>query len=87
MPETITLSASAVAVLRFEIKGYRSRVKESRLPAYRELAAAGIMEPVPGADGNAEADDQFTGHGWARRHELLSEAEERINACADALHP
>jgi hypothetical protein len=46
----IALSPDAVAVLRFEIKGYRCKVPGSRLAAYRELAAAGITEPVPGSD-------------------------------------
>jgi hypothetical protein len=44
----IPLSENAVAVLRFEIKGYRAKNKQCRLPAYRELAVAGIMEPVWG---------------------------------------
>src|ERR1700686_5045606 len=52
MPETFALSESAVAVLRFRVKGYRMKVTDSSLEAFRELAAAGIMEPVPGADGN-----------------------------------
>ncbi len=78
MPETFALSESAVAVLRFRVKGYRMKVTDRSLEAFRELAAAGIMEPVPGADGNPEADYQFTEDGWARRQELLSEAEERI---------
>jgi hypothetical protein len=74
MPDPITLSPSAVATLRFEIKGWRSKVKGSRLPAYRELAAAGIMEPVPGSD----SEFRFTGDGLARREEILREAEDRI---------
>jgi hypothetical protein len=78
MPETFSLSESAVAVLRFRVKGYRMKVTDSSLEAFHELAAAGIMEPVPGTDGNPEADYQFTEDGWARRQELLSEAEERI---------
>ena len=78
MPETFALSESAVAVLRFRVKGYQMKVTDRSLEAFRELAAAGIMEPVPGANGKPEADYQFTEHGWARRQELLSEAEERI---------
>ena len=78
MPETFALSESAVAVLRFRVKGYRMKVTDRSLETFRELAAAGIMEPVPGADGNPEADYQFTEDGWARRQELLSDAEERI---------
>jgi len=78
MPETFALSESAVAVLRFRVKGYRMKVTDRSLEAFRELAAAGIMEPMPGADGNPEADYRFTVDGWARRQELLREAEERI---------
>ena len=55
MPETVILSADAVAVLRFEIKGYRSKIKGSRLPAYRELTAAGIMEAVPARTPNSSS--------------------------------
>jgi hypothetical protein len=78
MPGTFALSESAVAVFRFRVKGYRMKVNDRSREAFRELAAAGIMEPVPGADGNPEADYQFTADGWARRQVLLSEAEERI---------
>lgn len=78
MPETFALSESAVAVFRFRVKGYRMKVNDRSREAFRELAAAGIMEPVPGADGSPEADYQFTEDGWARRQVLLSEAEERI---------
>ncbi len=54
MPETFALSESAVAVLRFRVKGYRMKVTDRSLETFRELAAAGIMEPVPGADGNPD---------------------------------
>ncbi len=54
------------------------KVTDRSREAFRELAAAGIMEPVPGADGNPEVDYQFTEDGWARRQELLSEPDERI---------
>ena len=57
--QTVTLSEAAVAVLRFEIRGWKAKRKEDRLAAYRELAAAGIMEPVPGT----EADYRFTDEG------------------------
>ncbi len=70
----IALSPDAVAVLRFEIKGYRSKVPGSRLPAYRELAAAGIMEPVPGSD----TDYRFTEDGMKHREEILDREAERI---------
>ena len=72
--QTITLSESAVGVLRFEIRGWKAKRKEARLAAYWELAAAGIMEPVPGT----EADYRFTEEGSARREEILREEEDRI---------
>ena len=74
MPTQIALSENAVAVLRFEIKGWRPKNKESRLPAYRELAAAGVMEPVPGS----EMEYRFTAEGWERREEILRDEEDRI---------
>jgi hypothetical protein len=72
--QTVTLSEAAVAVLRFEIRGWKAKRKGARLAAYRELAAAGIMEPVPGT----EADYRFTDEGSARREEILREEEDRI---------
>ena len=50
-------------MLRFRANGYRMKVTDCPLAAFRELAGAGIMEPVPGADGNPEADYQFTEDG------------------------
>jgi hypothetical protein len=68
---TIALSENAVAELRFRVKGWKMPVTEWRLQALRELVDAGIMEP-------ADGDFRFTEDGWARREELLHEAEERI---------
>src|SRR4051794_20843705 len=68
---TITLSESAVAALRFRVKGWRFPIRDRDRDALQELVAAGIMEP----DGK---DYYFTEEGWARRIALLSEAEERI---------
>ena len=78
MPETFALSESAVAMLRFLVKGYHMKVTDRSLEAFRELAAAGILEPMTGADGSPEPDYRFSGDGWTRRKELLTEAEERI---------
>jgi hypothetical protein len=72
--QTVTLSEAAVTVLRFEIRGWKAKRKGARLAAYRELAAAGIMEPVPGT----EEDYRFTDEGYARREEILREEEDRI---------
>ncbi len=71
MPASVTLSAAAITVLRFEIKGWRSKAGCSRLPAYRELAAAGIMEVAPGST----SEFRFTDDGFKRREEILREAE------------
>jgi hypothetical protein len=72
--QTMTLSADAVAVLRFEIRGWKAKNSASRLPAYRELAAAGIMEPVPGSEGEY----RFTRDGLEHREAILEREAERI---------
>jgi hypothetical protein len=72
--QTVTLSANAVAVLRFEIRGWRSKAPARRLPAYRELAAAGIMEPVPDSEGQY----RFTREGLEHREAILEREAERI---------
>jgi len=56
----IVLSPDAVAMLRFEIKGYRSKVPGRRLTAYRELVAARIMIPLHSFVGGREAAYRFT---------------------------
>jgi hypothetical protein len=69
--QTIALSENAVAVLRFRVKKWPMKVRESDLLAYRELVDAGIMAP----DGD---DFRFTDEGWSNREELLREAADRI---------
>jgi hypothetical protein len=71
MLDTITLSESAVAVLRFRVKGWRFPVREQDRNAFEELMAAGILE----RDGD---DYRFTAEGFEQRKELLAEAEDRI---------
>ena len=71
-PGMKNLSASVVTVPRFEIRGWKSKDLGRRLPAYHELAAAGIMEPVPISDSEC----RFTEDGRERREEILREAEE-----------
>jgi hypothetical protein len=68
---TITLSETAVALLRFRVKKWPVKVRERDLAGYRELVDAGIMM----ADGG---DFRFTEEGGARAEELLREAEDRI---------
>jgi hypothetical protein len=72
--QTITLSAQAVAVLRFEVRGWKAKDPAGRLPAYRELAAAGIMEPVPGL----ETEYRFTREGLEQGEAVLEREAERI---------
>jgi hypothetical protein len=69
--QTVMLSESALAVLRFRAKKWPRKVTERDLPAYRELVDAGIMVP----DGE---DFQFTEEGWTRREEILRDEQERI---------
>ncbi len=71
--KTVTLSKSALAVLRLRAKGLRLAVTDRRLEAFRELADTGIME----ADGD---DFRFTEDGWARREELISAAEAHLRS-------
>jgi hypothetical protein len=73
MPESFALSESAVAVLRFRIKGWRFPVLERDRDAFSELVEAGIMEP----DGK---DFRFTEGGWAQRGELLAAAEAHLRS-------
>ena len=69
--KTLTLSESAVALLRFRVKGWPIEFRESDLPAFQELVDAGILEP------NGR-DFGFTEQGWSQRNELLAEAENHI---------
>ena len=73
MPDTFSLSETAVAVLRLRAKGLPLAVSDRRLEAYRALAKAGIMEP------NGE-DFRFTGDGWRRREELITAAEAHLRS-------
>src|SRR5947209_5875958 len=72
---TISLSDAAVAVLRFEIRGVFARAKPHRLPAYRELVAAGILESVPGT----ERAFRLMPAGEDRRREILSAVEAELD--------
>jgi hypothetical protein len=71
--QTVTLSKSALAVLRLRAKGLRLPVTDRRLEAYCELAEAGIMVP----DGD---DFRFTEDGWNRRAELITAAEAHLRS-------
>ncbi len=72
--QTETLSANAVAALRFELKGWKAKNPDTRLPACRELANAGIMELVPGSDSQY----RFTQAGLEQGEAILEREAERI---------
>ncbi len=46
MFDDIRLSETAITVLRFELRGWAAKDPARRQDAYRELADAGLMEPV-----------------------------------------
>ena len=56
--QTIVLSASAVGVLRFRVKGWRFPIRDCDRDAFQELVVAGIMAPDGGGD------YRFTEEGW-----------------------
>jgi hypothetical protein len=70
LAESVQLSETAVANLRFRIKGFPLR--EQDLPAYRELVAAGIAEPASGPE------YRFTAWGMEHREEILERESDRI---------
>ena len=74
MATNSVLSPAAVAVLRFRLRDYRIPVSERTRDAYRELAEAGVMAPVPGS----ESDYRFIVEGPDRREQILRDAESRI---------
>jgi hypothetical protein len=75
LPQEVSLSEGAVAVLRFRAKGYRVGVNDRTLEAYRELVRAGVMSPVAESEGGPKASFRFTEDGWARREEWIGAAE------------
>lgn len=71
MAETVELSESALSLLRRRVEGNDDVTEENR-PAYRELAAAGIMYPLHTFTGGDQSAYRFTEKGWARRFELIA---------------
>ncbi len=67
--QTITLSASALALLRRRANGEEVDVTDATRPAYRELVEAGVMMPM--GSFTKESAFWFTEEGWNRRFELL----------------
>jgi hypothetical protein len=72
MPDTIRFSAAALALLRHRIATKDAKVTAENLEVYRELARAGIMEPVSGMFGGPESAFRFTNKGWSRRDEWIA---------------
>src|SRR5206468_1382885 len=72
MLETVVLSETAVALLRFRVKGWRFPVRDRDHVAFQELVVAGIMEPDGGGD------YRFTQAGRERREEILRDEQDRI---------
>jgi len=71
MPDTITLSDAALALLRHRIATKDDEVTPENLEAYRELARAGIMIPLSTFTKGPESLFKFTNEGWERRLEIL----------------
>jgi hypothetical protein len=71
MPDTITLSEAAIALLRHRISTKDDAVTPDNLEAYRELARAGVMIPLSTFTKGPESLFKFTDEGWERRHEFL----------------
>ena len=67
------LSDAALALLHACVNGEANpRVDDTNLAAYRELAAAGVMEPVSTFRRGPESVFRFTATGWADRHRILA---------------
>ena len=73
MSTTIALSDAALTLLRHRIATKDGAVTPANLEAYRELARAGIINPVSGFVSGPEANFRFTEEGWAKREDWLSD--------------
>lgn len=65
------LSDAARSLLRLRVAGARVPVTPQNVEAYRELARAGIMDPISGFTHGPEANFRFTAEGWNRGDEWL----------------
>ena len=72
MAETFHLSEDALKLLRLRLVGRRVEVTDETRGFYRELAAAGLAEPVSGFAGGAEAHFRITKEACDRREEWLT---------------
>ena len=71
---TLTLSESALDLLRRRLATKDATVTPANLAAYRELAKAGIMDPCSTFVGGKESLFRFTTEGWERRGEIIADA-------------
>jgi hypothetical protein len=72
MPETITLSDAALALLKLHMEREGDiRVDNANRELYRELAGAGLMRAGHSFRDGREAFYVFTEEGWERRREWL----------------
>ena len=68
----VHLSGEAMSVLRHRLNGQRVAVTAESLGAYRELAGAGLMEPVSGFAGGNEAHFRITKAARDREAEWIT---------------
>jgi hypothetical protein len=68
------LSEAARDILRRRFSGQRVEVDPDSRDAYRELAAAGLAEPVSGFISGPEANFRLTKEACDRREEFTSSA-------------
>jgi hypothetical protein len=73
MPETITLSADALALLKLHLERKGDiAVDDSTREPYRKLARAGLMVVGHSFTRGREAFYKMTDAGWERRFEFIS---------------
>jgi hypothetical protein len=73
MPDTIRLSADALALFKLHIERLGDiAVDDSNREPYRELARAGLMVPLHSFTRSREALYRITDEGWDRRFEFIS---------------
>jgi hypothetical protein len=77
MPQAITLSESALALLRLHLERHgQIDVDDTNRGAYRELGRAGIMAVGHSFSGGRDSIYRLTKEGFERKAELLAGAKE-----------
>ncbi len=72
MAETVHLSEAAVSLLRLRLSGERVEVTDETRESYRELAAAGLAEPVHTFTKGRDSHYRLTLAAMERKAEFLS---------------